>query len=765
MPVEVAATDDAARPRRQEVLPAIADAQLVRGRVVDRASLPIEAATLRLRAGDARGPTDPVLASAISAADGSFEIPCDPQWRQPFRIFVEAPACVSLSQDPIVPGREVTIRLYRLTWLFGVVRMKDTAAAVPGAKIQAWGQETYTDAAGCFELCGAAVGAETSVVASCAGFVDENVTLLVNEPGRTRVEFTLQPTVALALQVIDRDTTTPIAGAVVRRSRAGPVLAHTDVDGRCSVQVGEGRNLYLELAAAGYCRLHWSWNVSDAARTAVTLPLQGCATLEGSVVDDDGVPVTKVFMEPRNDGHPSDRQRLTAAELRRSSLPGSAHDERPDVAAYTDDQGRFALAVRPSSLPQYVTGRLDGYISTRSTEVVLAAAGHRANVALVMHRGGRVYGTVLINGKPFAGSVRCRPTGQKTWDGVAWIRPDGGYELTRVRPGNQELAVVGQMDSEPVQLVQLQIPVGQQVQHDFHWQVQVGKVTGRVTSTSGRPLSKVMVHAMTEKTRLWQGTTRTDDYGRYTLDLEADHTHTVEARRGVALVSRANVIAGGDAVDFVLPDLGHLRLRLLDAASRQPVRAKGSPNSLSWRQTGEEAFRHLRYRIDGTGLVDLELPLGTVDVSVSMLDASYRPEQMSGLAVVDLAAPEPVEVVLTRGVEVRVAITGERPFDAATRKGHLLFLLQPSQFESLRGPFAQQGGSSNWRINGVCMWVGEPGLMHQLLNVEDDGTAVLDGLAPGAYSLRAYPDDFAFSPETVYVGDKAGTLRLQWQPR
>lgn len=763
--------EEAAAPERQELSPATADAQPVHGRVVDCANMPIEAATLRLKSRAASGSNDPELASATSASDGSFEIPCDPQWQQPFRIFAEAPACTSLSQDPIVPGREVTIRLYRLTWLFGRVSERDTAAPVAGARVQASGEETRTDADGYFELRGAALGADTSVAASCAGFVGDSSTLLVNEPGRTRVDFRLERAVALALQVVDRDTRVPIVGAVVRRFRAGDVLAHTDADGRFSLQVAEGRDLDLEFAAAGYCPLSWSWKVTDAATTMVTLPLQGCATLEGDVVGDDGRPLAKVFVVPGNDSDPRDRYRLTSAELRTASLPGSARDEPPDHGTHTDDRGRFAIAVRPAPSAQYATGALDGYAGARSKDVVLAAAGSRAQVTLVMNRGGSVRGTVLMNGKPFAGSVRCRSAGQQAWDGNAWIRPDGGYELNSVMPGEWDLAVLGRFDTEPVQLVRLQIAAGQRVQHDFQWQVPVGKLTGRVTSSSGRPLPKVTVRATAEKPLRPLGTTRTDDDGRYTLEVAADRTCWVEASRGVTSARRPNVMAGAGAVDFVLPDLGHLRLRLLDAASREPVSIKGSElYCLSWRSCGDEAFRELRRSqlrklIDSTGLIDLELPLGTVDVSVCMLADGYRPQRLLGMPVVSIASPEPVEVLLVRGVELHIAITGEQPFDAATRKDHLLFLLEQSQFESLRGPFAQQGGPSNWRIGGICMWVGEPGLMRQLLDVQEDGTAVLRGLAPGTYSLRAYPDDFVFTPPTVRVGDQGGTVRLQWRPR
>ncbi|HEX5052689.1 MAG TPA: carboxypeptidase regulatory-like domain-containing protein [Planctomycetota bacterium] len=748
---------------RQQITAAATPALRVFGRVLDRAGEPIAAATLQLKAGDAAGSNDPVLGGGITTTDGSFEIDCDARWPQPFRIFAAAPGCASLSQDPIVPGREVTLRLYRLTWLFGRVAAKDTQAPLVGAKVSGWEQQAFTDSFGGYELRGAAVGADTSVVARCDGFVEERTTLRVNEPGRTELNFTLQPAVALALQVVDRDTKAPIAGAAVRQFGPGPVLVRSDAYGRCTLQVGDGRDLHLAVSAIDHCPMSWSWQVTDAANTLVTLPLQGCATLEGRVVDEHGAPLARVFVTAENEADRFERGRLTAAELQALRVPGSVTDDDPDHGTCTDEQGRFTIAVRPAASPWRVDGAHDDYVAAQSQPVVLAAAGRRALVELTMRRAGVVHGTVLRNREPFRGTVRGRAVGETAWGLHARIESDGTYELKRVPAGALEIGVFAEATSSPLHGATVQVVAGQRVQHDFTWQVATGKITGKVASASGRPLADVVVRAATKGALTEQASSRAGVDGRYTLVVEAGRSFTICVNRGVTAASRDDVEAGASGVDFVLPDLGHVRLRLLDAASREPVRKSGLW-TLAWRTSGAEAFRELRLRPDANGGIDMELPVGAADVVVSMLAAGYAPQHALGLPVLDQAAPEPIEVLLERGVQVRVELVGASPA-GDDMKDHLLFLLHSSQLDLVRGPFAEQGGPSNHRINGINMWIGEPGLMHQLLSLKDDGAAVLKGLLPGSYCLRAFPDEFVFTPAMATVGPGNGTVRLQWQRR
>jgi hypothetical protein len=454
-----------------------------------------------------------------------------------------------------------------------------------------------------------------------------------------------------------------------------------------------------------------------------------------------------------------------AAQWHAQNLTGSATDEDPGRSTVSDDQGQFTFAVRPSSSPLRALGVLDDYVVAQSQPVVLAAPGSREIVELKMRRAGVVYGTVRRNGKPFQGGLCGRAVGESAWPYYTHTESGGTYEMKRLPPGELEIGFFATVITEPLCLATVQVLAGQRLQHDFAWEVTTGKISGKVTTASGGPLADVQVRATVDGASRDENTCHTNADGSYVLEVEVGKLYTIQVRSGVVKAEREEVVVGASDVDFVLASRGHLRLRLLDAASREPVRISG-PGwwGLAWRNSDTEAFSELRQTPDAGGLVDLELPLGAVDVVVSMLAAGYAPQHAWGLTVVDQTAPEPIELLLKRGVEVRVELVGPSS-PADDLGGHLLFLLHDSQRELVRGPFANQGGPSNMRINGINMWIGEPGLMHQLLSAEDDGIAVLKGLVPGDYRLLAYPDDFVFTPATVTIGEGGGTVRLQWRRR
>ena len=121
-------------------------------------------------------------------------------------------------------------------------------------------------------------------------------------------------------------------------------------------------------------------------------------------------------------------------------------------------------------------------------------------------------------------------------------------------------------------------------------------------------------------------------------------------------------------------------------------------------------------------------------------------------------------VELQRGVTVELEVGGAAPFDEHVRKDHVLFLLESEQLAAVRGPFRDQGGESNQRINGVDMWLESPGLMLQVPSFEERDVK-LGGLAPGRYSLRSFPDDLVFEPVSFDVGPAGGRITLRWRRR
>ena len=83
----------------------------------------------------------------------------------------------------------------------------------------------------------------------------------------------------------------------------------------------------------------------------------------------------------------------------------------------------------------------------------------------------------------------------------------------------------------------------------------------------------------------------------------------------------------------------------------------------------------------------------------------------------------------------------------------------------VRGPFAQHGGPSNIRTNGVNVWLASPGLNERMPEFDRRGHAALRGLAPGRYRIVALPDDLTFVPAEFEVGAANTSVTLEWRRR
>lgn len=728
------------------------------GRVTDLDLKPIEAAVVELLLCD--GPEPTLLAMTRSDAAGRFALPRPVAGREWLSLRADAAGYTATSIGKIDPEREVQVKLGRNALLYGFVLASGTLRPLVGARLHC--REGVADSGmdGSYELPCPAHGRPFGITANCAGFLEEwSGTLQVNEPGRIRYDITLQPGTPLVVQVIDRQTRAPIAGAELRHYQTGPSLGVTDADGRCTHPVAVGREVRLVVSAPGYCGLSWKWQVDAVPEEAVILALQPPATLAGRAGDEAGIALPGVRVQFRDDGNRMGA--YTVVDPGSLGMRGSAIDQPPQPTARTGADGRFALAVVPAASPVYAVGRLDDHVDARSEQVRLSEPYARADVDLVLRRGAAVFGKLLRNGKPVRGEVLARHLGGDYRQRRAASERNGTYEIGELPAGELELWVEGTVGAAAAGKARVQLAAGERLRHDIAWTAEVGCLAGKVTTSGGEPLGGIMVDAMCSGCPPF--TTRTRDDGSFEFAVEPKQTYWITASRGATRADQYSVQPDRDDLALELPVLGHLRLRLVDAATRRPV-GRQQIGGLGWRIPGDEAFQWLHEHSDITGMVDLELPLGSVDIALAMLDDGYRPHRRCGLPVVDAPAPPPVEIALERGVDLRIEMVGEPPF-ADARRDHLLFLLEDSQQILVRGPFPQEGGPSNIRIGGICMWLAEPGLLRQMLPHLVDGAAVMHGLAPGTYSLRAWPDDFVFTPRSVLVGERGGSVQLLWRPK
>jgi hypothetical protein len=235
------------------------------------------------------------------------------------------------------------------------------------------------------------------------------------------------------------------------------------------------------------------------------------------------------------------------------------------------------------------------------------------------------------------------------------------------------------------------------------------------------------------------------------------------------------VEAGAKDVELLLPEMGRLRLCLIDADTRRPVQpsARFLVNVLGWKRAEDEGFREEHAEIDLEGCLELELPVGDHSIRLDLAEEGYLPAEWNRLAVTSEPAAAPLVRELVRGLDLGIQFRGEAA-GASPLHGHLVFLVERAQLGSIDGPFPSQGPPSNHRINGICMRLDDPRLMHQLLTgkFHETGRALLRGLAPGRYTLECYPDDFAFEPAGIELTappapprPEKRELEVRWRPR
>ena len=348
--------------------------------------------------------------------------------------------------------------------------------------------------------------------------------------------------------------------------------------------------------------------------------------------------------------------------------------------------------------------------------------------------------------------------------GITQVAEDGTYVAAGVRPGRVQFFLRGSGRSyEPGPWID--VADGVELEHDIVWSVEMGTITGRVTSESGAPLPGQNVVAEAHAAdgyRLFQAETAED--GSYSIDVETGLTYTVDVVRTPIRRPHENVAAGDEDVDFSLPDTGALTIQLIDAETRETIPIGHEPMVFFWRESGATTFHRMRSRQVVRGPQSFTLPLGTVDIKVHKGGDGYLPATAIGVEILKQAT-EPVVLELVRGAALRLHFSGDST-EQAWWYGHLLFALEESQLGAVTGPYASQGEPANHRINGINVRMEGDVTTQQLVMPDNSGHASLKGLVPGRYSIAAIPDDFVFEPEFFAVGEETDQpIEIRWRRR
>jgi hypothetical protein len=509
--------------------------------------------------------------------------------------------------------------------------------------------------------------------------------------------------------------------------------------------------------------MRWNWTVAAMpAETSARIPMVRSAWLAGRITEDGGLPVAKASLSTECEecqirGRGTE---ISEAEQRELGLHGSclySEISQPQI----DAEGRFRLPVVPCGHARTFRVESASFVAHQVSLDDPLAPGEELQIDVQLTHGSVIRGRVLEHDAPRWGVYVVWKDAMGATGGRATC-VDGAYEL-HVEPG--PVTLVLEEGSEPLEERRVVIEPGQVLEQDFISAPAMMEIQGSVTA-SGKPVADASITAyggLEVRGRAYDA--RTDAEGAYCVSVPDKGLFKVFAHHGPVVRSRPGVAPGATGVDFDLPPVGTLRLRLLDAQTGEPARAGSAPdNMVSWRPAGQNSYQSDRANPDLRGLQDMQVEAGRVDVLAFLLAEGYAPCRAEGIVVPAGGTSEIVELAFERGLQARLHFEGDgvHPEDL---RAYLLFLVEESELDGIAGPFAEQDGTMTYAAKG--MWIRLRGpTTSRLLEIDAEGTVLVQSLAPGRYHLRVFPDDFAFEPESFDLPSSAGEpVAVRWRRR
>ncbi|MCP3913950.1 MAG: hypothetical protein GY711_00160 [bacterium] len=164
--------------------------------------------------------------------------------------------------------------------------------------------------------------------------------------------------------------------------------------------------------------------------------------------------------------------------------------------------------------------------------------------------------------------------------------------------------------------------------------------------------------------------------------MPAGKPYFVYTLHGDVFAARHDVVAPCSGIELALPELGKLRLELVDATSREAIETNNLyRGAFAWRARGESGYQLARPMEVAPGQVELELPIGELDLVVCLAARGYVPTPVLHVDVIQDGEPATV-VELTRGVDLKLRLSGDEPFGDEHRK-HAYFVLDASHRAAL----------------------------------------------------------------------------------
>lgn len=702
--------------------------------------------------------TEPI-AEQHTAADGRFDITLAEEPASGLGVSYSAEGHVGISMSGAGWSQhETPVTLPWAMSVSGVVRDAQTDLPVAGARLKGVGeQEVETGSDGRYAFHKVGVGWQNMIMITHPDYAPAEERFQLNAPEPLVLDIALQRGVVLGVTVVDRETSAGLADVSLRSSRHADPWGQTDAAGRFTLRVGPGTERRVVVAREGYVDLVWTWDGSGAEEGMTPrLPLRRTTGVVGQVRDASGAAVGGAGVSVWGDGGSSD-EHLSAAVRARFALPGTARESWGGDGGRTDAEGRFRLALAPSDAPRRVHASHGDYVDAESEPLVLQIPGEETWVELVLQQGGHIAGRALRNGRPLQWHGLLYRAATDDVVGYTQTDDEGGYTLMNMPAGEHSLAL-RDMHGEILASASVTVIVGQETRHDFELNEQLDPIEGRVLWASGEPAVEQGVSARPAGTHVQPRKAKTDDDGRFVLQVPTGGTFDVGAFH-LRHVKLLGVPAGATGLELVLPLEGELRLELLDGSTGEPVvidRAHSLHRAISWRSPGMDLFRAVSAPLlfgeagpDNRGHCTLTLPVGPVELAIDLVASGYRPLHATGLVVAQEHGGPPTRLTLQPGLEAALRFVDDATGLGSWIRNHSIWAVPAAEAHLIRTPLPgespsmQFGGSSGHRVR----W-DDPTLAARKLRQQEDGTVTARGLAPGAWALRIFPENITLQPSS-----------------
>ncbi len=693
------------------------------------------------------------LATTFTQKDGRFRLTIEPGGDRDFLLLFEAEGHASELRSSKESDDSLDIVLAWGGTLHGTVTDKETGTSIAGVRVSCARQNTTTDASGRYELSRIPIQSEyESISFRAQGFGSQNVRAFLRDDKPARLDVELAPLRELTIELYDLDTLDPVP--------EGKVLLHRDrpesvgsLRGQCALPAAEGTSLFAEFRATGYAVTSWHLEVTKKELGTIHfLPMKPIAWVEGTARDHTGVALAETSVS----GFETRRFDLEAELLRiRDEFPtppGYLAIEL-DQAEETDESGTFRVPILPSREPQKLWASHKDHGGIHAGPVAAETPGQVTRMDITFPERGTIHGRVVFNGEPVAEvMVLCR-NAQGEHAGRADTGEDGTYSL-KVIPGEITVSVYSRGQPGKFEESHVTVESGETYQVDMIQELDqaLATIAGSVRDAEGQPVAEQRIYARSEQGRASYQTT-TNEAGQFSLEVSKDHRyHLFVPVSSPEQVSRRNVPAGSTDVEFVIPEHGFLRVQLVDSVTEGPLNPSRFHWALGWRRTGTEAFRSLRPSFDVEGIADLPLPLGPVDVTFRLQRQGYRAHVVENVTVSKTPLDPPLRIALEKAPVTTLRFEdAEGLIEAKT--GVNLFFVHHTEQDLIRGPFPEGSDLSNIRLNGQPLWLGDHGLMNQLIHPKL-GMSELNGLRPGKHVFVACPETVEFEPSSVEIHDE-----------